>query len=259
MAVERVDINEQGSPWHEEHLSRYVHAAEYFKGKRVLDIACGTGFGSKYIATQKPSYLYSADVSEEAILITQSKLKNESVLNEVGIQDGTNTTFPDSNFETIISIETIEHIDQDMAFLRELHRILTPNGTLILSTPNGLVTNPSQGTPSNKFHVREDFPEVLKSKIEQYFKIEKAAGQHITSSYGPAPFLPSFAKPLMNFNERVSSVFWSILLRFPSGLRDAIFKAWKGHTFYPRVEDYTFFEENLEKAHVQYYICKKKM
>ena len=79
MAVERVDVEESGSPWHEEHLSRYVYATKYFSGKRVLDIACGTGFGSKYIAQQSPAFLYSADVSEEALSMTKSKLESETV------------------------------------------------------------------------------------------------------------------------------------------------------------------------------------
>ena len=258
MAVERVDINEQGSPWHEEHLSRYVYATKYFSGKRVLDIACGTGFGSKYIAQQSPAFLYSADVSEEALSMTKSKLESETVNFEVGFQNGTKTTFPDNNFDTIISIETIEHIDDDLSFLKELNRILAPKGTLILSTPNGLITNPDQGIPSNKFHVREDFPDILKKKIEEFFVIEKAAGQHIPNSYGPAPFLPSFAKPLMSFNQRVLSLIWSMILRFPVGFRDVVYTILRGHKFYPTVSDYTFLEENLEKAHVQYYECKKK-
>ena len=224
----------------------------------MLDIACGTGFGSAYIASQKPSFLYAADVSKEALELTKSKLKSEQISFEVGFQDGTKTTFPDNNFDTIITIETIEHIEQDVLFLKELHRVLTPNGTLILSTPNGLITNPSQGTPENKFHVREDFPITLQSKIEEFFTIEKASGQHLPSSYGPAPFLPSFAKSLMNGKQRFLSLIWSLILRLPSGFRDAVYKGWRGYTFYPSVYDYTFLEENLEKAHVQYYVCKKK-
>ena len=258
MAVERVDVEESGSPWHEEHLSRYVYATDFFKNNRVLDIACGTVFGSLYISKQNPAFLYCADVSEDAITATKLKLSAASINVEVGFQDGTKTSFEDNSFDTIISIETIEHIDKDLDFLKEMNRILAPGGTLILSTPNGLVTNPSQGIPENKFHVREDFPKDFQLKLNRFFSIEKALGQHVVSSYGPAPFLPSFSKELMSVSEKLYATLWSVLLRFPNGARNAIFKAWRGHNFYPAVEDYTFLEEDIDRAHVQYYILKKR-
>ena len=49
-----------------------------------------------------------------------------------------------------------------------------------------------------------------------------------------------------------------MILRFPVGFRDVVYTILRGHKFYPTVSDYTFLEENLEKAHVQYYVCKKK-
>jgi hypothetical protein len=62
----------------------------------------------------------------------------------------------------------------------------------------------------------------------------------------------------MSFNQRVLSLIWSLILRFPVGFRDVVYTVFRGHKFYPTVGDYTFLEENLEKAHVQYYVCKKK-
>ncbi|MCB0480496.1 MAG: class I SAM-dependent methyltransferase [Flavobacteriales bacterium] len=257
MAVERVDAVEQGSPWHEEHLSRYVFASKYFKSKRVLDIACGTGFGSEFILNNKPDFLYAADVSEEAIEATKRKI--EGVANsEVGFQNGCNMSFEDNSFDVVISIETIEHIENDIQFLAEIHRVLKPDGVLIISTPNGLVTNPNQGKPVNQFHVREDFPKDLQRKLNTHFLIDLAAGQHVSKKFKVAPFLPSFSKHLMGSNEKVWAAIWSVIFRLPRVLRNSISNMLLGHDFYPQVEDYTFEPENIEKAHVQYYICRNK-
>jgi len=258
MSVERVEVNEAGSPWHEEHLSRYAFAKEYFPNKKVLDIACGTGFGSVYIAEQAPSFLYAADVSTEAIKSTKGKLQKSSTHWECGIQDGTNLQFEDNSFDVIISIETVEHIENDEKFVRELHRVLRPNGTLILSTPNGLITNPNGGKPENPFHIREYTPSELNSLLSPFFKPKLFAGQDVKLSYGIAPFLPSYGKRFLTSRQKLSALFWSLALRLPAKLRNNLWNIKTSHNFYPRVEDYTFFPENRDKAHVQYFIGTKK-
>ena len=258
MAVERVEIENEGSPWKEEHLSRYYHVRDLGRDKVILDIACGTGFGSELFLANGAASVHAADVSDEAIATCSKRLaKYDTAKWTCHKQDGTHMTYAADSFDMVASFETIEHIPDYDAFLSEIHRVLKPGGVLVLSTPNGLVTNPDKGIPKNPFHVYEFPPDELKRALEKYFAIELAAGQHIKPNYGVAPFLPSFNSRKLNLKGKINFTYWRLLLRLPSSIRDGLHHLFFGSAFYPRVEEYTFKEENLEKAHVQYYICRK--
>lgn len=255
MAVERVDILESGSPWKEEHLARYYFARDLVEGMVVLDIACGTGFGSEFIAKQQPTEVYAVDVADDAINITKEKLKNYKN-SFVSKQDGTNLSFDDNFFDLIFSIETIEHVEKDEAFLKDLFRVLKPSGKLIISTPNGKVTNPDGGKPENPFHVREYKVKEFQELFSSFFNIQLASGQMVKKSYGVAPFLPSFKNQKKSISQKINKAYWSFALRLP--FRNFIHKLLFGHKFYPDIKDYTFLPEDLESAHVQYYILTPK-
>lgn len=258
MSVERVDIEQAGSPWHEEHLSRYYFIKDLVKGKTVLDIACGTGFGTELLINSGANCVYAADVAHEAIEMCTNRLKKFNNRTDVcHKQDGTKMDYPDNTFDMVVSFETIEHITAYDLFLAEVHRVLKPAGTFVISTPNALVTKPQNGVPQNPFHVYEFTPTELEMLLSQYFKIELAAGQHIVNSYGVAPFLPSFGEIKLKISEKINFLYWRIALRLPDFIRNLTHKIFFSYPFYPTVDQYTFLPENINKAHVQYYICKK--
>ncbi|TXJ25866.1 MAG: class I SAM-dependent methyltransferase [Chitinophagaceae bacterium] len=259
MAVERVEIDQQGSPWKEEHLARYFHIREKVKDKTVLDIACGTGFGSELLLQNGASRIFAADVSPEAIELCTKRLQQYDPGKwTCHYQDGTNMSYPSGNFDMVVSFETIEHIPDYSAFLSEIYRVLKQEGILVLSTPNALVTNPSKGKPVNPYHVYEFDPAELSEILSKYFTIELAAGHHVKENYGVAPFLPSFNRKTLTVRQKINFLYWRIALRLPKKLRDKTHRLFFSSDFYPRVEEYTFKPENLTKAHVQYYICRKK-
>lgn len=255
MAVERVNVIETGSPWKEEHLSRYYFAKDYIKGKVVLDIACGTGFGSEFIVSQKPKEVYSVDVADDAINFTKEKLKGFKNC-FVYKQDGTKLSFEDNFFDLIFSIETIEHIDKDEAFLKELFRVLKPSGKLIISTPNGDITNPDGGKPENPFHIREYSVSEFKKLFTPFFNIQLESGQMVEKTYGVVPFLPSFKMQKRSLGQKINKVYWSFALRLP--FKNYLHQLLFGHNFYPEIKDYTFLKEDLGLGHVQYYILTPK-
>jgi len=259
MAVERVEIDEQGSPWKEEHLSRYDYIRGMVKGKKVLDIACGTGFGSELLLRSGAARVVAADVSLEAIESCTKRLQQfEGLSWTCHYQDGTNMTYEPNTFDIVVSFETIEHIPAADEFLKEISRVLKPGGMLVLSTPNGRITNPLKGKPINPFHVYEYDPIELQNLITPYFEIELAAGHHVRKEYGIAPFLPSFKREELNIRQKINFIYWRILLRMPSMVRNFFHRLFFSSDFFPRVEDYTFLPENLLRSHVQYYICRKK-
>jgi len=257
VAVERVDATEGASPWREEHISRYLWAGAFLEGQTVLDLACGTGFGSRILLEHGAGRVVAADASSEALESAANELASFGDRAEVVRQDCLDLTFADGHFDAVVSMETIEHLDDAGRFLDEAARVLRPGGQLLLSTPNALVTNPDGGKPTNPFHVREFTPDELRRMAEQRLEVERAVGQHVPSGYGVAPFLPSFSPSRLSFSGRVNFLYWRILLRLPP-LRDIIHRALTGFPFYPRDVDYTFLERDLDRAHVQVLRCIKR-
>ena len=137
-----------------EHLARYYFALYYTKG-RVLDFACGTGYGSKLVAkAQKKSIdeLVAIDIDKDTI--EYAKQKSYHPLIQYCLGDVTDRNLPGKlgQFDTIISFETIEHVEDEEAFLANIYELLKPGGTLILSTPFGA----GRGKPTNEpFHVHQ--------------------------------------------------------------------------------------------------------
>lgn len=115
------------------HLSRYQFAAGFARGKEVLDVACGTGYGT-YLLSQVASQVIGADISLE-ILSSALRRYHSANLHFVCL-DAQRFPFKQGSFEVIISLETVEHLVEPKAFLEECVRVLRPGGILVLSTPN---------------------------------------------------------------------------------------------------------------------------
>lgn len=257
MAVERVHVDEAGSPWKEEHAARYVWASRFTEGGEVLDIACGTGFGSEILLGSGASRVVAADVAEDAVEQARERLSGYGDRVQVRREDGGDLSFPDQSFDAVVSMETVEHVEDAERYLSEIHRVLRPGGKLLLSTPNALVTNPGGGAPENPFHVREFTPDELQALLEPRFEIELAVGQHLPPEYGVAPFLPSFRRDALKLPGKVNFFYWRVLLRVKIA-RDPVHRLLTGYSFFPGEDDYTFLPDNLERAHVQLWVCVRR-
>jgi SAM-dependent methyltransferase len=95
-------------------------------GGRVLDAAAGDRWVSRSLAEM------GFDVTSADIEFTDRPLPANCV--EANLNE--RLPFEASSFDGVVSIETIEHLENPWFFLRELSRILRPGGFLILSTPN---------------------------------------------------------------------------------------------------------------------------
>ena len=121
----------------QEHMSRYVFASESTKNKLVLDIACGTGYGSYYLAEQGATLVVGSDASAVALNYAK-KFKRQNLL--FTQSNGLKMPYPDDSFDVIVSYETIEHIGQDGAFVAECARVLKTDGLFLCSTPNKTIS-----------------------------------------------------------------------------------------------------------------------
>ncbi|HUT73932.1 MAG TPA: glycosyltransferase [Armatimonadota bacterium] len=115
------------------HVARYRFAARFIdSGDRVLDCACGTGYGSALLA-QAGACVTGVDRSHTAVRYATYRHGDTGVTFTVA--DATKLPYPDDFFDVVVSFETIEHIPDDQAFLAEMSRVLKPHGLLIVSTP----------------------------------------------------------------------------------------------------------------------------
>jgi SAM-dependent methyltransferase len=150
-----------------EHLARYAFAARLARGKRVLDAGCGAGYGSAELAALADSVV-GVDVAPEAIAFATAHYQ----LPNLRFEQASCTALPnpDGSFDLVAAFEVIEHLGDWRGFLAEARRVLSPNGQLVVSTPNRLYYTESRGPRgANPFHVHEfDFAE-FSSELQAVF------------------------------------------------------------------------------------------
>lgn len=112
------------------HLQRYKWAAKRCEG-RILDLGCGTGYGTK-ILSGKGREIYGIDVSQEAIDYARRKYFGPEYI----CCSAEKLPFEDNYFDAVTAFEIIEHVEKPEKVLDEIHRVLKKDGDLFISTPN---------------------------------------------------------------------------------------------------------------------------
>ncbi len=140
----------RGAIWYE-HWHRYVAVAPLTPGKRVLDAACGEGYGS-YLLSRSAASVIGVDVSPDAVAHASQRYKHPNLAFTTGSVAA--LPLPDASVDLVVSFETIEHLHAQSAMLAEFRRVLAPDGVLVISSPNRPVYNEGGGS-ENHYHVRE--------------------------------------------------------------------------------------------------------
>ena len=135
----------QADPVHDDSTSPWYQLVRQYLGNlagfRVLEIACGRGGFTAELAA-RGAQVVGCDFSASALHAAKEKANTKGIPSVVFSQaDAQQLPFPDSCFDLILSCETIEHVPDVSAALREMHRVLKPNGRLLF-VEHGLAPEP---------------------------------------------------------------------------------------------------------------------
>jgi len=239
---------ERRSAWWTVHVARYRHALQFVEGHRVLDIACGTGYGLS-VLRERVSAVVGVDFDITAIADAKTRAN-------VLLGDGRKLPFRNACFDAVVSFETIEHMDNRDRFVSEIARVLTDSGILILSTPNANHTKPIDGRPTNPFHIHEYTPDELSSELGKHFVSVQLMGQVLDSNFRVPPLWDE-QEALAANGGRSRVLAWRALAKLPQRVGNAGSRWFWRHPLFPSVKDYRFLEAEVEEAPVLFALCRR--
>ncbi len=159
-----------------EHWHRYAFASFLSQGKRVLDAACGEGYGSAVLARNAASVI-GIDIDQVTIDHANSRYQASNLhfeCRDVIVLDD----FSDASFDLIVSFETLEHLREQEKLLAGFHRLLNDNGLLLISTPDKHTYTDLTGQV-NPHHIRELYRNEFEALLQQYFSAHKLYGHKL--------------------------------------------------------------------------------
>lgn len=148
------------NPIHQRLFKAYVIADEYVQGD-VLEVGCGEGRGVS-ILMQRAKNFTAVDKLADVVQELQAKYPAGKFMsmNIPPLQE-----LKDNAYDSVVSFQVIEHIDDDVLFLKEISRVLKPGGVALITTPNR-----SMSLSRNPWHIREYLPEQLRTLAESMFR-----------------------------------------------------------------------------------------
>jgi SAM-dependent methyltransferase len=138
--------------WYRRHLVVYEWIAARAGGLRVLDMACGEGYGSAILARTAASVV-GVDANPEAHEHARLRYPAANLSFE---RDLVETFGRPGEFDAVVFLQTIEHVQDPEAVLRHFRDLLRPGGVAYISTPNLLTLAPPGAQKSgNPWHIKE--------------------------------------------------------------------------------------------------------
>ncbi len=162
--------------WYE-HLHRYAYAAGFAAGKRVLDAACGEGYGSALLAHAGARVL-GVDIADDTIAHARRRYAGvgglEFAQGDVTCLD----QLADASFDLVVSFETLEHVHQQQRMVTGFRRLLAPGGLLLISSPDKRTYSDARGY-HNEFHVGELYRDQLEALLSTEFPALRVYAQKL--------------------------------------------------------------------------------
>jgi 2-polyprenyl-3-methyl-5-hydroxy-6-metoxy-1,4-benzoquinol methylase len=199
----------------EAHTRRYTLAREFvIPGMRILDAACGLGYGAPILRAHPDVTVTGVDCSKFAVAYASLHYGRTGSADRFLQGDATKLDFAaDATFDLVTSFETIEHVIDPEAFLTELARVLKPGGRLVLSVPNRWIDQDGKNPVPWHLHVY-DFAQLAR-QVGVHFQLEHVHRQNAGGGWKreqPDGFvcLPSLEPSLQ---DREDAEWWVIVAR----------------------------------------------
>lgn len=155
------------------HLARYHFVKKFIKNKFIFDLGCGIGTGTHDLSLTAKTVI-GAEIDRDRLKHAFDNFNNDN-LNYL-IMDGCSLGFKDNSFDVVVSLEVIEHLEDQDKLLSEVRRVLKDDGVTIISTPNKEIIK-IDGTPPNPSHIKELSLKEFKKILNKYFKRIELYGQ----------------------------------------------------------------------------------
>jgi SAM-dependent methyltransferase len=190
-----------------DHVARYEMASAYSVGKRVLDVATGTGYGANILRLRGASEVTAVDLEQAALDYARMRY-GEDGLNWVNA-DACTLPFG-REFDVVCSFETIEHLKDPAAFVAQCKRVLKPGGVYILSTPLN-----TGGDFVSPYHELEFTVDELRGLLARHFPNVTLFGQRrgLSLAFKPLGNLPSWYWKWSDGTRRGSHKLYTLLDR----------------------------------------------
>jgi SAM-dependent methyltransferase len=138
--------------WFQRHLTAYEFLLPFVRGKRVVDLGCGEGYGTRLLSSAAREAV-GVDLAPEAIYHARSHYRGDGLKYEY--RDIYDTQLTAGSFDVAVSLQVIEHMHEPDRFMGEIRRLLKPGGLCVITTPNGDILSPGCDQPINPFHIFE--------------------------------------------------------------------------------------------------------
>lgn len=159
-----------------EHWHRYAFALSLARGRRVLDAACGEGYGSAMLA-REAAEVVGVDVDGTAVAHAAQRYTLPNL--HFSQADCTRLDeLPAASFDLVVSIETLEHVADQERMLDGFRRLLRDDGLLLISSPDKATYSDARGFV-NEFHVRELYRNEFEDLLAQRFPVRRLYGQKL--------------------------------------------------------------------------------
>jgi SAM-dependent methyltransferase len=151
-----------------EHWHRYAFALGIAAGRRVLDAACGEGYGTALLATRAAQAI-GVDIDAATVAHARETYRDRANLRYEAASVAA-LPLPDASVDVVVSFETIEHLPPEAqpAMLAEFARVLAPGGLLVISSPNKRRYSDERGY-ANPYHLHELYRADLERLLDAGF------------------------------------------------------------------------------------------
>jgi 2-polyprenyl-3-methyl-5-hydroxy-6-metoxy-1,4-benzoquinol methylase len=188
------------------HSARYELACAHSSGRRVADIACGTGYGCRVLREQGAArFVVGVDICPESIEYARDVHGPSGV--EYRCRSADSTDLETGSFDCVVSFETIEHVSDDRALLEEFRRLLRPDGLLVCSTPNAW---PLDIAPH---HVRVYDRASFLAALDPCFELVELLNQNSGTRFPYNRDQPAGIRPTTDANHELAECFIAVARR----------------------------------------------